>query len=149
MRQPYAHWRNYLSPTVLTITRYDLLLKYYVVVAAAVIVPQTEIYVEVDDVPVTGISASERVSVTASATVNSDAAMDTLVSYSGPRTALASCLRTIFTCRDPLALAVGDRNPSSATNYFCCSQINVSVQCGTKMVICSVWSSKYDQSRSG
>ena len=66
-------------------------------------VPQTEIYVEVDDVPVTGISASERVTVTASATVNSDAAMDTLVSYSVPRTTPASCLRTISTSRESLA----------------------------------------------
>ena len=42
---------------------------------------QTEIYVEVDEVPVTGISASERVSVPASATVNSGSAMDTLVGF--------------------------------------------------------------------
>lgn len=41
-------------------------------------ITETEIYVEVDDVPVTGIAASERVSVGASATVNSDAAMETL-----------------------------------------------------------------------
>eukprot|EP00904_Undaria_pinnatifida_P006174 jgi/Undpi1/2687/HiC_scaffold_14.g06065.m1 len=41
-------------------------------------ITEVEIYVEVDDVPVTGISASERVSVTASATVNDESADDTL-----------------------------------------------------------------------
>lgn len=52
---------------------------------------QTEIYVEVDEVPVTGISASERVSVTASATVNSGSAMDTLVSFHRLDTTLSLC----------------------------------------------------------
>lgn len=41
---------------------------------------QTEIYLEVDDVPVVGITAADRVDVTASATVNDDSAMNTLVS---------------------------------------------------------------------
>ena len=39
---------------------------------------------DVDDVPVTGISASERVSLTVSATVNDDSAEDTLVRYMVP-----------------------------------------------------------------
>lgn len=43
--------------------------------------PQTAIYVEIDDVPVTGIPASERVSLTASATVDGDSAGNTLVSF--------------------------------------------------------------------
>lgn len=51
-----------------------------------VLLSQVEIYVEVDDVPVTGISASERVSLTASATVNDESAEDTLVSWGEPRT---------------------------------------------------------------
>lgn len=60
-----------------------------------VFVPQTEIYVEVDEVPLTGISASERVSVTASATVNDGSAGNTLVSVGGPRaTPIFYCLRT-------------------------------------------------------
>eukprot|EP00904_Undaria_pinnatifida_P002876 jgi/Undpi1/1258/HiC_scaffold_109.g14172.m1 len=41
-------------------------------------ITEVEIYVDVDDVPVTGISASERVSLTVSATVNDDSAEDTL-----------------------------------------------------------------------
>ena len=41
--------------------------------------PQTEIYVEVDEVVVTGVSAAERGVVTATATVNDDSAGVTLV----------------------------------------------------------------------
>lgn len=61
---------------------------------AVVLVPQTEIYVDVDEVPVTGISASERVSVTASATVNNDSAKSTLVSFGTAHSSRIS-LRTI------------------------------------------------------
>ena len=65
--------------------------------------PKTDIYVDVEDVPVTGISASDRVSVTASAMVNGGSAGNTLVSYSEPSFTLVACLRSIFSFQFSLA----------------------------------------------
>ena len=58
-------------------------------------VRQTKIYIDVDDVPVTGISASERVSVLVSATVNDGLAGNTLVSFRRLRPTRACCLLTV------------------------------------------------------
>lgn len=95
--------RAVLACTVSSVRRQNLLILKRFCTLVVVRGPQTEIYVEIDDVPVVGISASERVSLTASATVNSDAAMDTLVSYSAPRTPLAFFSRSVYTLQVPLA----------------------------------------------